>query len=115
VGDDQYFADVGIAFGFPCPQIIFHDQVDGFDQSLPAIRILAAKPLIDHQQLQPRPGPFGQGMRERQSDGKIDAERFSAGKEFIFPRTSRITDQNIQGLDGAILFFILPLAQRGKT
>ena len=45
MGDDQDFFK------------IIPDEVNGLDQSLPADCVLAAKTLIDHQSLQPRPGP----------------------------------------------------------
>ncbi len=73
------------------------DQIDCFNQTLPADGILAAKSFINYQGLQPGTSPLSQNMGQGQSDRKIDPERFSTGIQFIIPESGLVADLDFKG------------------
>ena len=74
---------------------VFLDGVDGFDQALAALGVLAAEAFVDDQGLQARAGAFGQDAREGQADGEVDAELFAAAEVFVGALAGAVADADV--------------------
>jgi hypothetical protein len=97
VGDDEDAGEVAL------------DGVDGFDEALAALGVLAAEAFVNDEGLKAGAGAFGEDLGEGEADGEVDAEFFAAALVFVGAGARDVADLDLQSLGQCVAALELAL------